>query len=333
MSFSTQSGVGKRSEHASRCNDLFGHSFEGSAVLTFLNPLLLQLRGVGVPVIDTGAKWRSARVGENRMVYNAVPAKDGIKLESTNIVVSRDPDSPKRLNLIVGDDPVGLKHLRQFLNSGKFRLLSTDLVPIERPQEFKLDWGFNPDIRLTALKMAFAAGSIAFPNEVPLFKKKAREELSQADLTVSPTSVAADLRDHPALDSVRGDLCHVIYIEQAEGCIHAFVQFFGALQFWIGLTSPISDSYSHALLATLDPVTGVEDFVNRSPLRLPPFREGCLDAMLPIKKLNAAAARRGAKVAEMIRVHEIRVDGVPLQVPPKPYVALSWTGDVPRKKT
>jgi hypothetical protein len=321
---------GRRTIRACKpCNDLFGYSFEGSAVATFLHPLLMQLRMAGVPVIDTGARWKRAHVGEDGMAYNVVFDRDGYRLESKSVLVKRDEDNPKILHPIIGDDRPGRKHLKQFLDSNKFRLLSLERKRVEEPLEYKLDWGFNPDLKLTALKMALAAGAIAFPNEVPRFID-ARSDLMRADLTAHPASVVGDLRDHPTLDALRFDLCHLIYVEQAASRIHAFVQFFGAVQFWVALATSAPGVNDKALLAVLDPVTGAETFGDVTPLQIPPFRDQLVDAMLPIRKLNAGAAKRGAKIAEMIKVNEIRVDGVPLK-PFRPYCATSWTGDVLKK--
>ena len=122
--------------------------------------------------------------------------------------------------------------------------------------------------------------------------------------------------------------CHVVYVEHLDDGIHAFVQFFGAIQFWIQLgPSQISCAPPQGSLATLDPVTGEEVFRRVPRLSLPPFQEGLVDALLPVRKLNGGAARRGAKTEEMLKVKEIRVDGQ-LMVPAKPWVVWSWTGSI-----
>ena len=294
----------------------------------FFYPLLLQLRMAGVPVAESEAQWKRAHVGDDGVIYKALLDGAGYRLQSSNIVVNRDDENPKVLNLVAGDDAVGRRQLKPFLDPSRFRLLSMERRLVD-PREFKLDWGFNPDLKLTALKMAVAIVSIALPVELPGLAQP-RGELTRADLRVHPVSVAADLRDHSALDAMRGDLCHVAYVEQLGGLIHAFVQFFGSIQFWVSLTHRASVSRSCALLAKLDPVTGEESFLEMIPLQLPPFRDAWVDARAPIRKLNASAVKRGSKVAEMIKINEVRVDGVPVNLR-KPYWVTSWTGDVPKK--
>jgi len=292
--------------------------------------LLVQLGGVGVPVIDPGATWRRASEGKDGQVYDALLSPEGFKVQSRRPLVSRDSQDPKLMHIVVGDDAVGQKHLRQFLSGGKFRVLSTERVRVDDPV-MGLDFGFNPELKLAALKMAFAAATLSFPNEVASFAT-ARRELATADLSRSPSCVAGDLRHHSALDRLRDPLCHVIYVEQQARGLQAIVQFFGSLQFWAELTPEVSGTYDKAMMATLDPVTGVEQFNQITPLGLPRFLEGVVvDALLPIKKLNSGAAKRGGKTHEMISVKRVHVDGV--EVAPKPYLAISWTGDIPRRRS
>src|SRR6266702_3209713 len=118
---------GRRTIRACKpCNDVFGHSFEASAISSNLYPLIVQLGGIGVPLIDTGAKWKRAAVRDNGQVYNAVLEGDRCKLESTRPIVRRDPANPKIFDVTVGDDPTGQKYLKQFLDPAKFRIISTD---------------------------------------------------------------------------------------------------------------------------------------------------------------------------------------------------------------
>jgi hypothetical protein len=135
------------------------------------------------------------------------------------------------------------------------------------------------------------------------------------------------------MDAMHDPLCHVIYAEQRDDFIHGFVQLFGSIQFWVQLATRVPRRYSDALIAILDPVTGIEKFAGIPRLSLPPFREEVVDALEPVRKLNACAAQRGAKTAEMLKVNEVCVDGVPLRAQLKPYWVTSWTGDRRKKKT
>ena len=327
-----QAIAGRRTIPACRaCNSLFGSTFEGQAVAAILHPLLIQLAGVGVPVIDPGAKWRRALTRPDGQVYDAIIDEGAYKLESTRPLVHRDERDRKKLDVTVGDDRVGRKYLKQFLNEDKFRVLSIERNLVHL-QDSTHNWGFSPAIKLTALKMAFAIATIAFPKELATFTRP-REELRAARLDADPKCVQADLRDHPALDGLRTALSHMIYVEQRDKSIQAFVQFFGALQFWVELSSDSSMSYDKATCATLDPVSGIEDLSDIVPLGLNRWDpEGVIDPLLPIKKLNADATIRGAQ-QQMIWLNTVTLDGVEVEVFRRPYSALSWTGDVPKKKS
>lgn len=238
---------GRRTIPACRtCNSAFGRTFEAQAVSTILHPLLVQLAGVGVPLVATTAKWKRATTGADGQVYDAVIDEGSYKLESTRPFVQKDEEDPKKFHVRVGDDRVGRKHLKQFLNEDQFRVLSTERYRVD-VEESTHNWGFTPAIKLTALKMAFAVGAIAFPEEVSTFTLP-RKELGAALLDVEPQSVQSDQRDLPALDALRLPLSHVIYVEQKDRSIQAFVQFFGALQFWIELSPGSLRSHGKAIL-------------------------------------------------------------------------------------
>lgn len=94
--------------------------------------MVVQLGGIGVRMIDTVAKWKHAAVRDHRQVYNAVLDGNGYRLESTRPIVRRDPANPKIFDVTVGDDSTGQKHLKQFLDPAKFRVISTDRTLVRR---------------------------------------------------------------------------------------------------------------------------------------------------------------------------------------------------------
>ena len=291
--------------------------------------MIVQLRGVGVPAMDVGARWKRALVREDGQVYDAIIDSNGYKLQSTKPLVRRDEENPKVLHITVGDDSAGRKHLARFLDDAKFRVQSNERSPVSLP-ESTFNWGFGPELKLTALKMAFAMSTIAFPSEVAGFVEP-RKELKNPDLSRPPRCVQSDLREHSALDKLREELCHVIYVEERKGTIHAIVQFFGGLQFWVQLGSEVRRNYEKAMLAVLDPVSGVERFDATDPLRIEPWRaDDVIDAMMPVKKINAGAVARGAQTPEMLKARSITLNGVEHRLP-KRYRATGWTGNIPKK--
>jgi hypothetical protein len=75
------------------------------------------------------------------------------------------------------------------------------------------------------------------------------------------------------------------------------VQFFGCFQAYITLSDKASRSYKDGFLATLDPTTGEERFREVQRLGISKWTgNDTADQLSPIKKFNAYARQRGAKV-------------------------------------
>lgn len=309
------------------CNDVFGHSFEGRAAATFLHPLLVLLRNAGVAVLDPGAKWRNAICTEDGVRYDLKIGPNGYQAETSGHVVKQDDSNPKLFDVAVGDDPAGRKWFEKSFPPERFRVLERNRLPVHF-EELKLNIGTEPELKRTALKTAFAAASIAFPEEVKRFEE-ARQELKNGNLPMESECVIFDLRALESLDRKRKPLNHLVYVEQSGATIHAVVQFFGAFQFWIGLAVGVENHYDEALLGTLDPLTGVEEFRPLPPLHLLPWQPGVFDVLRQIKKFNEDAVLRGARPPGVLKVHQVTVDGEVKQEW-RSFPVL-WTGDVPKK--
>ena len=253
---------------------------------------------------------------------------DGVQIESAKPLVERDPSDPKVLHVTVNNDPESRKLLKQFSDPKRFALQAETPGKPARTQESSFNLDLNKMVGLTALKMAFAAATLTFPDEVPQFLD-ARLDLIDKDETSRVRSVAFDHRVHRSLDASRGPLCHTIYLEELGGIIHGVVQFFGCFQAYITLSDKASHSYEHGLLATFDPTTGQETFRQIPRLRISRWTgNDTADQLSPIKKFNAYARLRGAK-SDVLNVSSVRSeDGVERKakwsIP-----GVSWTGDIP----
>jgi hypothetical protein len=296
-----------------------------------LHPLLVCLNGVGVPVIDPGAKWKRAFTREDGQVYDFSFGKDGNMVQSTRPILREDETDPKKVHMRVGDDATGHRLLRQFVESGKYRIASRGERSWVDFGDVKLEIGLGSDLRRAALKSSFACAVKFFPGETPRFTQ-AREDLANTDAASMPGSVSADLRSHPRLDEQRADLCHVVYIEQSDSVIHGVVQYFGAFQLWIELSNDAVQPHDCAIIGTLDPISCEESFRTIEPLRIPPCRTALVDGALPIRKFNASAYKRGAKRPETLKLTAVNVVGIEMRPSLGVFFPPSWTGDVPKKK-
>jgi HNH endonuclease len=291
-----------------RCNDVFGHTFEVHTLELALRPLLVLLWDVGVPVIDRG-KWKNAFIGKDGLPYHLTMGPNDLEPEGTQVVVDRNPDNPKVLKVIVNADVATPKLLRKFSNNKKLRLASRVELPAVQHDNVQGTLNIDNEMRLTALKMAFAVATIATPAEVDRFID-ARKNLAGSVTDFDLASVRPDHRDHAALDKNRKPLCHTIYVEQSQGIIHGIVQFFGSFQLWIKLSSePVHESET-AMIATLDPISGDEEFREIAPRLDIPICKGDeeVDSTTPVRKFNLGAAWRGARTPETLKL--TKIDGV-----------------------
>jgi hypothetical protein len=311
-----------------RCNDRCGRTFEARNLKETIIRLSILLARAGVPIAKKGLKWKNAVSTPDGQIYNLVLTADGVQTESAKPLVERDPSDPKVLRVTINSDPESRKLLKQFSNPKKFALQAETPGKPARTQESCFNLDLNKMVGLTALKMAFSAATLSFPDEVPNFAN-ARLDLADTDENSTVRSVVFDHRVHRSLDGLRNPLCHTIYLEEQDGIIHGVVQFFGCFQAYVTLSDKASRSYKHAFLAALDPTTGEETFREIQRLEISKWTgNDTADQLSPIRKFNAYARQRGAK-SDALDVSSVRSeDGVERKakwsIP-----GVSWTGDIP----
>jgi hypothetical protein len=322
---------GKRTIRACKgCNDVFGNSFEAHTVARNLHPLLLLLADAGVPIVDPGAHWKRAFVWEGQE-YNFVLGPKGLVAQQVRPMVRRSPDNPKVLQVTIDGDEAGERHLEQFSHSNKLKFLKRTDLPQVVMKGLQFTFNMDREMKLTALKMGLALGMIQFPDETDKFSA-ARDDL-KLGVKREPKCVEVDHRYHTTLDSLRKPLCHTIYVEQSESGIRALVQFFGSFQFWIALSSNPSSNSENGLLATLDPVTGEEEFRPMKRLNITQWHpDDLVVPFAPITKFNAGASARGAKTETTLRLESARcADGSDLPINKSTESDWSWTGVGPMR--
>jgi hypothetical protein len=314
-----------------RCNDRCGGTFEVRNLKETITRLSILLAKAGVPMAKKGLKWKNAVLTPDGQVYNLVLAADGVQIESAKPLVERDPSDPKVLRVTVNNDPESRKLLKQFSNPKKFVLQGQTPGKPARTQESSFNLDLNKMVGLTALKMAFAAATLAFPDEVPNFAN-ARLDLTDTDEDSTVRSVVFDHRVHNSLDGSRDPLCHTIYLEEQEGIIHGVVQFFGCFQAYVTLSDKASRSYKNGFLATLDPTTGEERFREIQRLGINKWTgNDAADQLSPIKKFNVYARQRGAK-SDALDVSSVTSEDRVERKAKWSIPGVSWTGDIPGRR-
>jgi hypothetical protein len=323
---------GKKTVRAcKRCNDHCGRTFEAQNLKDTIIRLSILLAQAGVGIAKKGLKWKNAVSTLDGRVYHLALTNERVQIESAKPLVERDPSDPKVLLVTVNNDPESRKLLKQFSNPKNFKLMGESPDTPARTQESSFNLGLNNMVGLTALKMAVAASTLAFPDEVPSFSN-ARLDLTDASENSRVRSVVFDHRVHPSLDASRDPLCHTIYIEEQEGVIHGVVQFLGCFQAYVTLSTRASRSYSSGFLATLDPTSGRETFREIPRLGISRWTGNeAADQLSPIKKFNAYARHYGAK-SDVLDVSSVTSeDGVERKAKSSIPV-FSWTGDIPGRR-
>jgi hypothetical protein len=188
---------------------------------------------------------------------------------------------------------------KEIEKTGKFKEVAIE----ERP--LAVDFGtlqtltnFGPELRRTVLKMCRSLSTL-MPGFDPHKTVAIGKLLRNMSLSLG-TRTYLDLRTHEALDCLCTPLAHVIYVEFGRDYAYGIVQFFGHDQLFCKLfDSPTNDP--RAMLATLDPVTQSEKFIETAPLGIAVPRillkteEMKVAAFVKMEKLRKAAIARGAK--------------------------------------
>ncbi len=291
---------GRRQIGACRfCNNTFGHSFEAAAA-QILTPIHVFLAAWGLPLRPVSGVLSKAFERDGK-IYDVITTKGGVKPELSRAVphITRDKNGA-----IVGrvfgssDRRRAVRWARQILSSGKATHVEMTEPPIAtmEPAELKLQLTVGPDLKRLALKIGVAVASLCSPlslAKIPL----AQDYLSRTDAVVP--IVMPVFGSYTALEALRNPLSHLIYVESGPTGLYAVAQFFGVVQLYCKLGTPVQ-SKAAALVGTLDPLSGAENFIETKALGLPepPFSMPEAHAVQGIQawilKFREEAIARGA---------------------------------------
>jgi hypothetical protein len=250
------------------CNSTFGHTIEAKASEN-LKPLYVLIATWGVSLKSTEATWREAYTVDG-MPLDLSVTKTGVTARLSKPIVKKDETGNIVRAVFQGKD--GKKFERAMLQKGKnFRSKPAPIQTNLKGMGFTIS--LNRDLCLTSLKMSLALLSL-LSDLHPSETENARRFLNAPPESI-PLNSLVDNRLHVPLDSKRPALSHLIYVERNRSSTYSVVQFFGTIQlYWDIGKSRASATSESALLACLDPVTGVEDLRSIEPLFLsppPPF--------------------------------------------------------------
>ncbi|HEY4365125.1 MAG TPA: HNH endonuclease [Bryobacteraceae bacterium] len=269
------------------CNDVFGHSFEGRCS-NQLKRLQVFISHFGLDLTRTGATWPAAlTIGDD--TYDLRPGPDGAQYFLSKPTFIKDAKGN-----IIGGKARSVSEVKR-ITGGLIKAGKAKEVEIFTSQDRPIDdvtltgaFSFNPDLYRTATKMV-ANALVAFDR---------LDIIAESDISAylhgsadRPTSLA--YCDVTPIRDLRPGLAHTIYVELGE-ISYGIVLIFGFQKLFVPLSSV---SKSEAFLASLDPLTGDEQFSPVSPIgpRSVPALIQHHEAMSHVQEMNEALAREAVQ--------------------------------------
>ena len=274
-----------------KCNNSFGHSFEGRASQQ-LKRLQVFISHFGLDLARNPAVWPSALAIDD-VKYDVMSGPEGTQYRLSSPIIRRDSEGR-----VVGgkarSQSEGNKLAKGLIESGRAK--NVEIVPANSPtlEDVKLDitGSFDENIFRFSTKLA-AAVAVASGYQQVISRSEIPGYLHGT--AKWPTSIA--FCDVETLRRMKPPLAHTVYLEMGEAS-YALVLIFGFKKIFVPLpASPMP----RGILASLDPLTGAESFEDVEPIgprKIPDFiREefarAHIQGMLDVLAEDAVA--RGAK--------------------------------------
>ena len=296
------------------CNSKFGHTFEAGAA-KYLQTLHVFISSWGLPLRSVSPIWVAAH-NHNGKHYDLEVGETGVR----PVLSSSSPHIQwGEKGEIVGREFRTRREAERFaqhlLKKGKAKRIDIIVVP---PPDIEIaglgmELQLGPDIKRLALKISVAAATL-----LPHFKSEsvslARQYLTGTCCAGYIDVVLPAYDTFTELDSIRKPLSHLVYVTRAQGDVWAVVQFFGVVQLYCRLGSYDVSIQEAAIIGTLDPVSGRENFSDAPIIKfpVPPFS---IPAEIYPSKLNqwfakfrAEALTRGATHPPSLSIQKIIVE-------------------------
>lgn len=273
------------------CNSTFGHSFEGKASQQ-IKRLQVFISHFGLDLGDNPGLWPSSLTVED-VEYDLVSGPSGAQYRLSKPVIRRDGGGR-----IIGGQARSRseanKIAKGMIESGNAKTveISEQVGATFDDVKLNVDSSFDDDLFRFATKLAAAV----------LVDSGYRELVASSDIpsylhgrAAWRTSVA--YCDVDSLHKIKPPLAHTVYVELGP-VSYAVVLIFGYKKIFVPLPSKLP---ARAILASLDPITGEEQFGDVDPIgpRSIPIwiSEGLAHAHLQgmLDTLTKDAAVRGAK--------------------------------------
>lgn len=239
-----------------KCNNSFGHSFEGRASQQ-LKRLQVFISNFGLDLTRNPAVWPAALVIDD-VTYDLMPGPAGTQYRLSKPIVRRDGEGR-----VVGGKARSRseanKLAKGLIESGRAKRI--EIVPEDSSslEDVKLNIAssFDDNIFRLATKLA-AAVAVASGYQQVISRSEIPQYLHGTGKW--PTCVA--YCDVEPLRKLKPPLAHTVYLEMGEAS-YSLVLIFGYMKIFVPLPA---SSVPRGILASLDPLTGEESIGDVDPI-------------------------------------------------------------------
>lgn len=295
------------------CNSKFGHTFEAGAA-GYLQALHVFISSWGLPLRSVSPIWVTAHSHDGKL-YDLEVGETGVRpiLSSSSPHIQWD-EKGKIASREFRTKREAERFAHHLLKKGKVKHIEISAVP---PPDIDIaglgmELQLGPDIKRLALKISVAAATLLqdfTPESVSLARQYLTGTYSAGCIDVVLPAYDSSVE----LDTARNPLSHCVYVIRSQGDVWAVVQFFGVVQLYCRLGSYGAGVQETAMIGTLDPVNGRENFSDAPIFQfpVPPF-------LIPVEifpsklgqwldKFRADALARGAAHPPDLKCRSIRV--------------------------
>lgn len=249
-------GGRKTTRVCKKCNNAFGHTFEGRAA-NQLKRLQVFISHFGLNLTRTSGTWPAAlEIGDDTFDLQSGP--EGVQYFLAKPTIRRDAEGK-----VIGGRARSMKEAKRIakglIDSGQAKEIEISTNEDAAVENIRLtvSLSFDPDLYRLATKMT-AAVLVAFGRMDSVTNSSIPAYLHRTvDRQTSPAYCDID-----PIRGLRPPLSHAIYVELGE-LSYGIVLFFGFLKVYVPLlpaTEPV------ALIGSLDPLTGSETFQHVKPI-------------------------------------------------------------------
>lgn len=279
-------------------NDVFGRGFEGR-VSKNINTWHVIISNWGVDFKAELQPWKNVQTNKKNLNVEVVDRR--LEASMAQPVIEKNED---------GSFKSGSYRSRREAEQNRKSLIekgiADDSVQIEEDpgevENYVLKYSFNFSNDLFRLIIKMCCGLATMLPDFDLSElDTARKYITGKEREGAVSDFDFSFDTYEIIDHNRSPMSHVIYVERVDRNVLGLVQLFGSFQFACKLGTSPTEKADRALMATLDPISGAEQFSEIDPIpigKLPAKitdEEKSANVLNWVKKFQEEAAKLGAE--------------------------------------